>query len=333
MRKTIKNLVDSKRTQQEVASSQKENKLLLEQIAVLERQLSFKNSLSVEPTTIIHASSERISESTAFALLSDIHYEETVKGESIMGLNEYNTTIAKKRLQQFFQRVAKLLKKEQVQTTIDTLCLGVLGDLISNSIHEELLEVNSLQPADALNEVINEIAGGIKYLLKNTDVKLDIVCVSGNHGRGTKRVHIATESGNSLEYIAYNFLAKYFARNSRVKFFIPKAYLLYYKCHDFTVAFHHGHFVKFQGGVGGLTIPMNKAIAQWEKMRHADLYCSGHYHTFFDGGNFIVNGSVIGFNAYALSIKASFEKAKQTFFLVNHKYNCKTVTTPVLFDF
>lgn len=332
MKKEVKNLVASKRKKQEVQSSHKENRLLLEQIEVLQRQLEFKRSLKVEPTTISFSSTGELSESTAFALLSDIHFEETVQKESVLGFNEYNTAIARQRLQQFFYRVAKLIKKEQADTKIDTLCLAILGDLISNYIHDTLMELNELPPAEAIGAVINEIAGGIRYLLKNTDVNIDVVCMVGNHGRLTKDLHISKEAGNSLEYIAYQFLARYFVKNKRIKFFIPKAYLFYYQCHNFIVAFHHGHFIRYNGGVGGLTIPMNKAIAQWEKMRHADLYCSGHYHTFFDGGQFICNGSVIGYNAYALSIKAPYEPAKQTFFLVNRKYNCKTITTPILFN-
>lgn len=332
MRKQVKKLVSSRKIQQELAEFRKENKLLLQQVETLERQLEFKRSIAVEPSTISTKPSGITSESTAFALLSDIHFEETVLPETVLGLNAYNPKIARQRLQQFFYRVAKLLKKEQQQTTIDTLVLGILGDLITNYIHEVTIEVNDMPPAEAINAVLNEISGGIRYLLKNTDTKLDVVCMSGNHGRLQQKLHISREAGNSLEYVAYNFLARTFARQKRVKFYIPQSYLFYYECRDFTVAFHHGHFVRYNGGVGGITIPMNKAIAQWQKIRHADLYCSGHHHSFLDGGNFIINGSVIGYNAYALSIKANYEPAKQTFFLVNHRYNCKTITTPILFD-
>jgi len=38
-----------------------------------------------------------------------------------------------------------------------------------------------------------------------------------------------------------------------------------------------------------------------------------------DGGTFISNGSLIGWNAYAIKIKADFEKPKQAFFLVDKK--------------
>ena len=55
------------------------------------------------------------------------------------------------------------------------------------------------------------------------------------------------------------------------------------------------------------------------------------FHQFFDGGNFVANGSMVGWNAYAIAIKAKFEKPKQVLFLIDKKRG-KTVTCPIYFD-
>jgi hypothetical protein len=175
------------------------------------------------------------------------------------------------------------------------------------------------------------IASGIRYLLDNSSLKLVIPCASGNHGRITKKVHVSTEAGNSLERMMYASLAQRFAKEPRVTFLIHDGYHTYVEMYGKVVRFHHGHSVRFSGGVGGLTIPMNKAIAQWNRGQRADLDVIGHYHTFFDGGNFIVNGSLIGFNAFALSIKASPEPPVQAFFLIDSRHG-KTVVCPVILD-
>lgn len=70
-----------------------------------------------------------------------------------------------------------------------------------------------------------------------------------------------------------------------MKFIIPQSYLSYIQVYDKTIAFHHGHAVKYAGGVGGITISMNKAVAQWNRTRVADIYCCGHFHQVFDGGS------------------------------------------------
>jgi hypothetical protein len=129
-------------------------------------------------------------------------------------------------------------------------------------------------------------------------------------------------------------LRSYYKTNPRLKwYFNEESYLQYTELFDggYTICFQHGHAVQYGGGVGGLTIPLNKAIAQWQKLKRADLYCLGHWHQFFDGGNFIVNGSLIGYNSYAMFIKAGYEPPKQAFFTINKKWMTKTATYPILF--
>ena len=145
-------------------------------------------------------------------------------------------------------------------------------------------------------------------------------------------MHISTEPGNSLEYVLYHSLAHDFKGNDRITFVIPTSYHSYIDIGGITVRFHHGHSLKFNGGIGGITISVNKAIAQWNKVQHADLDVFGHFHSLKDGGNWICNGSVVGWNTYANFIKADYEKPKQAFFLIDHKRKEKTVTCPVFVD-
>jgi hypothetical protein len=100
---------------------------------------------------------------------------------------------------------------------------------------------------------------------------------------------------------------------------------------DKRIRFHHGDGLKYQGGVGGLTIPVEKAISAWNKSpARADLDIFGHWHTAQQSRAWVSNGSLIGYNAYAVSIKASFEPPAQTYFLLDKKRG-RTMTTPILF--
>jgi len=258
--------------------------------------------------------------------------EELVNPAKVNGLNAYNLKIAEQRAEQFFQNTVKLIKKEQNATKIDTLVLALLGDFISGNIHTELLENCQLRPIEAIIFAENLLVAGIEYLLKNTELNLIIPCSVGNHTRITHKVHISTEQGNSLEWFMYHHMQNYFKVNKRVQFLISESYLQYVEVFGFIVCLSHGHAVRYAGGIGSLSIPLNKAIAQWQKLRNADLYCIGHWHTLMDTGNAIVNGSLIGYNAFAMFIKANFEKPQQTFFLVDKKRKCKTVVCPILFS-
>jgi hypothetical protein len=95
------------------------------------------------------------------------------------------------------------------------------------------------------------------------------------------------------------------------------------------IRFHHGHAINYQGGIGGIFIPAFKAISQWDKARPVDLDLFGHFHQCKDGGKFLSNGSLIGFNAYALSIKADYEEPKQQLFMID-KNRGRTCTWPIL---
>jgi hypothetical protein len=127
----------------------------------------------------------------------------------------------------------------------------------------------------------------------------------------------------------YHSLKQQFADEPRVEFIVSDGYHTYVKVFDTTLRFHHGHSVKYGGGVGGITIPLNKSIAQWNKGRKADIDILGHFHTFVDGGNFVVNGSLIGYSAYSLSIKASPEPPVQAFFLIDSQIG-KTIVAPII---
>lgn len=269
---------------------------------------------------------------TAVAVASDWHWAETVHSENVNGLNEFNLEVAHSRSEKFFQNVVRLCNIFGKESKLDSLVLALLGDFINGQLRDEALENNSLRPMEEMIGVWKVLAGGIQYLLDNTNLNLIIPCHSGNHARTTKKIHWSTEAGNSLEYAMYHVLASEFKDNKRVKFIIPTSYHSYLNIDGFIVRFHHGHAIKFSGGVGGIFVPSFKAISQWQKGRHADLDVFGHFHQSKDGGNFLCNGSLIGFNEFAVSIKADFEKPKQTFFLIDHKRKEKTITTSIFLE-
>jgi hypothetical protein len=269
-------------------------------------------------------------EGTVVVVGSDWHVEENV-GAEVGGLNRYNIEIATKRATTFFQAALRLTNLLAQDIRISTMVLALLGDFITNDIHDaENAEVNEMLPMHALATAQNLIISGIEFLLTHSKLSLVVPCHSGNHARTTKTTRFTAENGHSLEYLMYLHLAAYFRNKPRVKFIIPEGYHSYLNVYGQTLRFHHGHTIRYQGGVGGIFIPAYKAIAQWNKGRHADLDVFGHFHQSKDGGNFLCNGSLIGYNAFALSIKADFEPPRQTLFLLDKKRG-RTCTWPIWF--
>lgn len=313
-------------------AADKKYQLLIEENEYVKKELEASLAIksAIKPYNIPLVQSSKDSEATAVVLASDWHVEETVDGKKVNFKNKYTLDIAKSRADEFFQSTLKLVKKEQQNAKIDTLVLALLGDFISGNIHEELLENCSLRPIDASIFAENLLVSGIEFLLKNSELNLVIPCHVGNHARITHKIHISTEQGNNLETIIYHHLANHFKDNKRVRFLISDSYYQIVQIYDYKIRFHHGHAIRSGGGIGGIYPPTYKAVSQWQKIEHADLDCFGHLHQTRDGGNFLCNGSMIGWNTFAIMIKADFEKPKQTFFLVD-KNRGRTVVAPIVF--
>lgn len=273
------------------------------------------------------------SEATPIIVASDWHCEETVTPAQVSGLNEVTLEIIDRRITRFFQASLNLIQNHlNPGVTIHTVILALLGDFVTNDIHDaESAESNSLLPVDAIIWVQNRLIAGINFYLANSPYDFVIPCKVGNHSRTTKKTRFGSEAGHSLESLMYVHLAAYYRAEPRVRFVIDNGYHTYIDVYDQVVRFHHGHALKYQGGIGGLFIPAYKAISQWQKGRHADLDIFGHFHQSKDGGNFICNGSLIGYNAFALSIKADYEPPRQTLLLVDKKRG-RTCVWPILLE-
>lgn len=330
--RTVDDIVSESRIKKNLRIQQKEGRELAARVADLEERIEAATLVMEyrDSYTIPHAEVRSSSAAVAVAVASDWHIEEEVHSWQTNGTNKFNEEICHARVRRFFQHTANLVKLHQQHTQIQTLILALLGDFITNDLHEENAETARLLPMEAMIECKAHLSSGIRFLLKHTDVNLIIPTASGNHGRTTRRVHMSTEHGHSLEYFMYCSLADEFKEEPRVTFMLNKGYHTYVQVWPtFVIRFHHGHSIRYYGGVGGLSIPMNKAVAQWDKHKRADLDVIGHFHQFLDGGNWMVNGSLIGFNAFALRIKASPEPPTQAFFLIDRSVG-KTVVCPII---
>lgn len=307
------------KTKKQVAD--KKNRELVERVAELEKALAVSNdlkSLNYKPKPIV-CKSKSNSESVAFIVISDTHLEERVLKSEVNGLNEYNLEVSAQRMRNLFTRGHKLIKRAQHGDTLDTVVIALLGDIITNRIHDELAETNLLGPSEAVVFAYQLLVDGIEHLASDKTIKKIVVrCHTGNHGRTTpEHRHGQNEAETSLEFILYTFLANHF-KGTKVEVEVPKSALSYMTVLGTEIRFMHGHAIRFGGGIGGPTIPINKALARWDIGKQADLTLLGHFHQFFDGGRFLINGSLIGTTAYSLSF--GHEPPRQAFFLVTHAY-------------
>lgn len=155
-----------------------------------------------------------------------------------------------------------------------------------------------------------------------------IPLVSGNttHKRRSK-----TGAENSYEWLLYNILKLHYQNEPRVEFAVDKSAHQYVDAYDFRLHFHHGDTVRSMGGVGGISIPLNKRIPKWDNVLHSDYHHVGHFHTFIDLGRTVVNGSLIGYSEYAFDCGFDYEVPQQAYYVLDSKRG-KCLPTPIWVD-
>lgn len=315
-----------------VAQDRKVKKQALTYINDLERQL--QDALDITGglhTYTIPTKKSVKSQAAAIWLASDWHVGEKVTLAQVNGINQYNPKIAKKRAEAYFRNALRVTDVWARDSDVDTIILALLGDFITGHLHLSGVATNYFPPVEEALFAQELLTSGIEYILKNSKYKLVVPCHSGNHGRTTKQSEFGIENGFSHEFMMYCAMRQYFRNEPRVTFIISEGSHTYVNVLGRQVRFLHGHDVKYGGGVGGITIPLNKALAQWDKARPAYLTCLGHFHQLFDGGNFMVNGSLIGYNSFALSIKASAEPPQQAVVLLR-KDRGRSMTARIWLD-
>lgn len=265
-----------------------------------------------------HETKSGLREATAVALLSDAHVEEEVRLGETPVKNVYNPDIADRSLARFFSGFQNLVNLQRHAFKIRNLVLWLGGDLMTGHIHEENVETTSGPPIQTTLWLIPRIKAGIELLLEDPGIEQILVpCSYGNHGRNTKKPYRTRGAVHSYEWLMYQVLASHFKDERRVQFLADQSAHQYAQVYDYTMHFHHGDEIKYNGGVGGIMIPVNKKVAAWDKAKRCDFHNFGHFHQRHDVNRVTVNGSVIGFNAYAMSIGADPEEPQQSFYLID----------------
>lgn len=305
----------------------------LAELAPLREFMTKKGQVSLIP---IKSPKNKENRSTiAIALASDWHYEEHVSSESVMGLNEFNQIVAKRRATAFFSNIQKIISHQKKNYNIQHMILGLLGDFIGGWIHDELMQTNELSPMSAMQECKSVIVSGLKYLYEELEVdKITVVCVVGNHGRTTKKSQFANSTDVNYEYFMYKDIQSIcgmMGMDDKIEFVIPKAELALLEVAGKRLLFTHGTQIKFGGGIGGLMVPLNRWIAQMNKTVQFDMCFIGHFHQSIFNKRVMVNGSIKGYDAYAIGKGLEFERPQQSLILLDSKYDF-CLYTPIFVD-
>ncbi len=269
-------------------------------------------------------------------MLSDWHGGEVVVPSQVNGVNAYNVKIMRERAATLVDSAVHLLTIIDPKLRYPGIVLPLGGDMVSGNIHEELTATNEIQSMPAVLEMY-EILAGIVAQVADIFKRVFVPCVGGNHGRNTAKTWHKDRQHTSFDWLIYQFLARRFAGDKRITFFIPESTGAYYKIYSHRYWLVHGD--GFRGGDGMIGC-LGPIIRGDHKMRSRnaqidqpyDTMILGHFHQYLHHGRVIVNGSLKGYDEYAFDAGFGFEQPQQALWLTHPKYGI-TYRMPVYVDY
>ena len=259
---------------------------------------------------------------TLFA--SDFHWAEVVEPGQINGVNEYNMQIAHRRLDSLVVSAEHLLRILSPKMNYPGIVFPLGGDMVTGDIHEELASTNELNIMPTVVDLFGKLVQVITYLA-DTFGRVFCPCVTGNHGRNTRKTWAKDRHATSFDWLLYMFLAKHFENDQRVTFYIPDGPDAYYRIYEHRYLLTHGD--QFRGGdsIIGALGPLTRGN-QKKQSRNAqidmgyDTMVCGHWHQDIFLRRLIVNSSLKGYDEYAYAENFPFEPPSQQLWVTHPKY-------------
>lgn len=261
-------------------------------------------------------------EEEAILPLSDMHLGEIVIPGEIMDLNCYNLRILEHRLDKMVNDVKIITERALSGYRIGAIHIPLLGDIVSGTIHEELLETNEFVAVEMCLEAQRVITETI-LKLRQIFPKVYVYCVSGNHGRLTKKMSFK-RGWNNWDYLVGKQIEMQLQHVDCADSFIfdiPKSTTLVAEIGKHKFLFDHGHGVRIWNGIpyyGLKRFATNNQTSLLTCHRPTiNHFLVGHFHKSskisFGGADFFMNGCLIGTNEYSMK-KFSEAVAPTTWF-------------------
>ena len=255
------------------------------------------------------------------ALASDWHTCELVTLDQSNGMNEHNPEIGRERAFEWARNLVKMVKLSQERLDVKTLVLWLGGDFLVNSgMHYGGMWDVGMTPEQEARVIRNLLVEIITFLRAELDVeRIHIPTSWGNHDRSSMKIVPGLAKDFSHASIVYEDLASWFARDPSITFEISTAEWNLVDVHGYPILFHHGHGIRYGGGVGGISIPLMKKAGVLARDYDFRTICIGHYHQcqIFGAGQAVCNGSLVGMNGYSTDGGFPSEPPAQMAFVID----------------
>lgn len=321
---------ENKNLKKSVADRQKDVEDLEKALKIFEKISTFNSNpgwLTKVPTSGKH-------HGTWTVMLSDLHLDEVVSLNEVMGMNMYNRDIAEMRLAKVFNSIVKIADDWHSGITVDGLVLQWGGDLFAGIIHDELRRTNAAPILDTLDHWIDPMVQGVQMMAEHFG-KVYIPVVVGNHGRYDRKPLAKLRARENYEWFFAKTVARVCAERKikGVTFDVSDSADATYMTYGFRKMLTHGDQASGGSGWGGIMSPIMRLDDKKQKRQAAvklpyDYMDIGHWHTYTVMPRGLINGSMVGYDEYAFLNNFGFEVPQQGMYLMTPEHG-RTFTAPI----
>ena len=260
----------------------------------------------------------KTNDNEAILIASDFHYGSIIKPSTMNYQNEFNSDIARKRIDRLFKTHISYVTKNHITTSH----IISLGDQISGSIHNELAISNEKYDTEATHEVASMF---IDFLIELSQIQkvVNFKCYVGNHARLTKEKTHKSKITENMEYLMGKIIEQTFkvlrqqgiCKNVNIE--VPESPYTIENINGVRFLFTHGD-IMLNSNKGVRVMRNITTMAQGFKQLDLDFDVAvcGHFHSFavysLNKRKLIINSSLCGPDEYARSLGIMSNEASQT---------------------
>lgn len=281
------------------------------------------------PPYVPPADSPDASVETIFNVWSDWHAYEIVKGERVLGLNEYNADEMGRRVKTIVDSClsVKARMERGGGWRFPRCVIACNGDFVSGTIHEVERHTDAPSIIQAVYGTGLTLAAALRDLSAHFE-QIDVYCTSGNHGRlpDARRMQQKDPSRN-WDTAIYLYAKTALMDVPNVRFCIPDSYVVMYEIEGWRFLQTHGHDIKSWNSIPYYGIDrygrnINALLTANELP--VNYFVVSHFHSAGGvpsaGGETFINGSVIGGTEFSINALGKSDRPKQWMFCVHRNH-------------
>lgn len=320
----------------EVRTLKKDLEEAREELAAVHHELSlYATVYEPRPAWLKPPKDKKVHHGTLIAFLSDIHAGEVVDPGEMGGVNAYDLEICDARLRRFFDRTILVARHYLSGVKYDGIVLPLGGDQVSGDIHDELEQTNEVSTYESVEFLVPRLRAGIEKLVDEFG-SVHVVSAPGNHGRDSKKPRHKRRSAHNADTHIARLLADQLAEEDGITFDVPASFDTVFEVYGYRFNLEHGDNFKFSGtaeigSIGpvkrGTLRKLNRTTAEGQPF---DYNLVGHFHQYVPAAsqNFVMNGSLKGYDEYARSWQFKPEPPQQALMVCTPEHGV-TVQAPV----